>query len=336
MLRPTLTTAAILVAALLPAATAAAKLPTLASHQVSSDAEWLGAADATTAAYRSPVGRTLTGGVAWLRPDAGPTRPAPVPAGCTAQAAGSGRIASNCGDTDVLRTPSEDEHWLWRIAVTSLSGGEEVQLDQTLHTDAGGSMAARIDWVGAQWVRSIESGYHATYHFQNVNWRTGEQRSTRETDPAQVVDLDAPGLYAPMCPPLHATVQPDTDSSDEVQELAPALRPVTVRGGWALITRATYWSDFQSAKLYRCGSGKAIALPRGFGGAKYHEAGGLTLGDGWLAVYRPDGMRLLRLADRRQFKVSGAPGAAYFTEGRLYVVSGHLPAALRTVVLPQR
>lgn len=232
-------------------------------------------------------------------------------------------------------TATEVDYWLRRIAVTSLSGGDAVQLDQTLHADGGGSFAARIDEVGAQWVRSVESGYHSTYRFQNINWRTGEQRATRETDPTRVVDLDAPDLQAPICPPLRATAEADDDPNSDVRELAPALRPVTVRGRWALITRTSYWATTQSAKLYRCGSGKPIALPRGFGTAKLWPAGGLTLGDGWLATYRPDGMRLLRLSDRRQFKVSGAPGAAHFTKGRLYV-GGARGRALRTVVLPRR
>lgn len=321
-MRKTLIAAALLATATLPTTTAAAATKTraLTAHQVAPRAAWLGTPDAATAAFR-----TVDPGPAVTRTDAGAVATVPAPDGCGAGAAGGGRIAYVCGTDSYV--PDGMGTWFVRhLAVTSTTGGEVVRLDQRTAVGADGLNPSALGTIGAQWIRSIWAEYHAIGYVY-VNWRTGEQRQGQPTDPAHPDDLDAPGLTGTLCAPLKAVVQP----VDQYANVDVRMPPVTVRGRWVLITRSL---SPARATLHPCGRAAAVALPAGFGAP--------VLGDGWLAQQHADGVHLLRLSDRRQFRVPGMKDARvlHFTKGRLYS-EGRLDdaggaGALHTVVLPKR
>jgi hypothetical protein len=322
----TFTVAAMLAA---PAGASAGTPRALTPHEVAPATVWLGTPDATTAAYRTPAS-----GSAILRADAGRVTTVPAPDGCSARAAGSGRIAYVCGpavQTERAVAGTTLGGVTRPLAVTSTTGGDVVRLDQWLHADAAGIYAEEPSAVGERWIRSRNGGYHDHDGYADLNWRTGEQREWDLTDPRRVSDLDAPELTAPLCAPLRAEVLPPADISPGgvVRQ-----QPVTVRGRWVLITHAT---EPVTATLHRCGTAAPVKLPSGFDLP--------VLGDGWLAQSHRNGIRLLRLSDNRQFRVPRVTSAQAsdlqlsLTKGRLYV---GMPVAtggnrrLLTVRLPRR
>jgi hypothetical protein len=318
----TFTTAAMLVA---PVNVAAGAPRALTPHEVAPAAVWLGTPDATTAAYRTPAS-----GSAILRADAGRVTTVPAPDGCSARAAGGGRIAYVCGpaaQTERVVAGTTLGGVTRPLAVTSTTGGDVVRLDQWLHADAAGLYAAEPFAVGAQWIRSRNRGYHDHDGYVDLNWRTGEQREWDLTDPRRVSDLNAPELTAPLCAPLRAEVLPlgDISPGGVVRQ-----QPVTVRGRWVLITHAT-------VTLHRCGTAAPVKLPSGFDLP--------VLGDGWVAQSHRNGIHLLRLSDKRQFRVPRVTSAQAndlqlsLTKGRLYVgmsVATGGNRRLLTVRLPRR
>jgi hypothetical protein len=289
---------------------------TLTSHRVADSARWLGAIDARTAAYATRA----TGGAAVLRTDVGQVSVVPSPAGCDVTAAGARRIVSMCGDWYAL-PGSGSPPLASDVAVTDAAGGNRVRVRQTIPSTSevppGGPTA-----VGAEWILTAWNVHSDSWTNIYTNWHTGETREGEPLDPRHPDDLDAPGLAGELCSPLRATVVPADQPAYGFRML-----PVTQRGAWVLIVRAQDDSTplhGRHASLYRCGSAKAIRLPAGF----HPDA----LGDGW-AADSLDGT-LLRLADRRVFRVSAPRGVMHLTHGRAYVAN---PAVgeLRTVLLPR-
>jgi hypothetical protein len=300
------TTAAMLVA---PAGAAAGAPRALTPHEVAPATVWLGTPDATTVAYRTPAS-----GAAILRTDTGRVARVPAPGGCSARAAGGGRIAYVCGPevrTERAVAGTKLVGVTRPLAVTSTTGGDVVRLDQWLHEDAAGGYAEEPFAVGARWIRSRNRGYHDHDGYVDLNWRTGEQREGDLADPRRVSDLNAPELTAPLCAPLRAEVLPlgDITPGGSVSQ-----QPVVVRGRWVLIAHAT---EPVTAKLHRCGTAAPLKLPAGFDLP--------VLGDGWLAQSHRNGVHLLRLSDNHQFRVPRVRVAQAsdlqlsLTKGRLYV-----------------
>ncbi|HET6506288.1 MAG TPA: hypothetical protein VFG42_05835 [Baekduia sp.] len=204
--------------------------------------------------------------------------------------------------------------------MTDVKGGEVVRLVQRTPGGANAMGPSKPAVVGTQWISSPEYDYH--YYFDiYTNWRTGEVRRVNPTD-GTVPDLDAASGAGRLCAPLKPVV-----SQDRVDwGGGPSTLPVTARGRWALIQdRAD--PEKPHFRLFRCGSAKAVALPAGFTQP--------VLGDGWLAQARGTRVDLLRLADRRAFRVSASswPDTLHFTHDRLYLRSGR-GTPWRTVQLP--
>ncbi|HEY6758853.1 MAG TPA: hypothetical protein VI318_05160 [Baekduia sp.] len=305
------------------ASAAAPPVQALKAHVVTTSGTWVGEGDATTVAFRAPWAPAGT----VTRADDGTTRTALAPDGCTATAAGGGRLGYACGpDTD-----TENRH----LAVTSLTGSDVVRLDVPRSLSGGQGAGVAPDAVGAQWLAWRYGFLHESERREAVNWRT---RATMVAAPTstQVTDYDAPGLDVSLCAPVHVV-------SSVLYGEEGSLVPVTVRGRWVLQGAG----PGVRVALHRCGSSRAVSLPKGFDAP--------VLGDGWVGqavmVGGTPGVTLLRLSDHRRFTVSGLPSAraldrAYvrpelsFTHGRLYVhqARDHQAATwvIATVQLPRR
>ena len=291
---------ALLAVLVAPAAADAARPRVLIPHQLAPGLAWIGATDPATAAFATTSGT-------FLRPDDGPATSVPAPGGCGPSAAGDGLIAYQCGPS-VVDAGTRLAH----LAVTDAAGRELARVDQRTPLTNGEPSAP--DAIGRQWIHTPEQDYH--YYFDHyVNWRTGEVRSSNVAD-GTVADLGAPGLTAALCAPLKPVIAPGG-----IADLGPNTLPVTVRGRWVLI-RGRDSPDGPHHRLYRCGSAVPVRLPAGFGVRP-------VLGDGWLADARHgDGIHLLRLADRRPFRVRvsvSGYGELHFSRGRLYVWPGAVP-----------
>jgi len=64
--------------------------------------------------------------------------------------------------------------------------------------------SARFEDVGLHGVRMWESVYHGGEGVQGIDWRSGASMGD-PVDPAQVLDVDAPGLVTTLCAPLRRT-----------------------------------------------------------------------------------------------------------------------------------
>jgi hypothetical protein len=322
------------VAAALCAATAWAAAPagTLRAQRLGAakDIRWLGQAGPNAVAWRPP---TWDPAPAVVRYDDGRLQTVPAPTGCGAWAAGSGRVAYDCGED---RTP--DGGLIRHLAVTSLTGDEIVRLDAHTKVNDDGGSPIGPDYVGAQWIRTANGCYHCGSWWEDVNWRTGEVRETYNTDPRLVADLDAPGLLVSLCAPLQAVPRPSVEESWPLYD-------VTVRDGWAVIEHPP---GQIRATLYRCGSSRPVRL---------FPDGAPVLGDGWVGQSwktKRHGwiLQLVRLADLRRFAVTGLPAhfgrtgslrIIAFTRGRAYlgISIDHWPTAptetaTMTIRLPHR
>lgn len=301
-----------------PAATA--KIRELPLRTVADDVRLAQAADATTLGYR-----LQSAADAMVRSDDRVTRRVPAPAGCSAAAFGSGRVAYECDESSV-----RVEHFPglgWRLprhlAVTSLTGEEHV--DVQVLSPMTWVHAMSVADVGAQWIASPGGAHHARSSVEYINWRTSEIRGMQAWDLTLRPDLDAPGLLAPICDPLRARANPDPGEYD----LDWNRFDVTIRSGWALVGLSE-----TRARLYRCGRAAPVRLPRVFVNP--------VLGAGWIGEVRYEQERglieLLRLRDRRRFRVR-LPRGYYgsrltFTRGRLYTLE--MGGELKTAQLPRR
>ncbi|WCB94553.1 hypothetical protein DSM104299_03290 [Baekduia alba] len=294
----------------------------LKAHTVTASGIWAGQADARTVAFRAP----WAPGATVLRADDGTVATAPAPSGCSATAAGGGRLAYWCG--------ADDQAGAHHLAVTALTGAEVVRLDAPSRLEGQGE-ATQPKQVGAQWIVRRNDFMHEPERYEAVNWRTG---ATQTVIPSgeQILDPDLPGLLTPLCAPVHVI-----SAVDEGDTGGP-LVPVAARGRWVL-----QGSDSQNSvrpALYRCGSSKRVLLPDGFN----HP----VLGDGWVgqedAVQDVPRVKLFRLADRRLFTVTGLPKlgvadngpepALTFTRDRVYVHATSqdaVDAPIATVQLPK-
>ena len=140
-------------------------------------------ADHATAALPGPERRTAV-----LRPDRGPRRTvAPPIADCGFWAAGTGRLVWDCGAT---------------IAVTDLHGGDVHQQPTPFYTrpDSEDPASFQIDRVGSHWLGGIVSAARAQDGSYYLNWRTGAHHSSNaDTSPVAYPDVNAPGLFTPLC-----------------------------------------------------------------------------------------------------------------------------------------
>jgi hypothetical protein len=139
-------------------------------------------ADHATAALPGPEQRTVV-----LRPDHGPRRTvAPPVAGCGFWAAGTGRLVWDCGAT---------------IAVTDLRGGDVHQQPNPFYApDAEDPASFQIDRVGGDWLGGVVGAARAQDGSYYFNWRTGAHHSSNaDTSPVAYPDVNAPGLFTPLC-----------------------------------------------------------------------------------------------------------------------------------------
>jgi hypothetical protein len=297
---------AALLAALAPAA-GAAPPRTLTALPAAVAGTWLGVADPSIAVLRAQDGRLVA------LADDGRTWTIAVPDGCTPKAAGGAAIAAVCAPDrrDELSRPMTDVR---PLGVIPIGEGPVTSIDQRTHVSSS-TRPGEPDAIGRQWIHSPWEGYHFRVDVY-VDRFSGETRTMRLHD-GTVADLDAPALTVRLCAPLKPTVLKDTPE----REAQPLTLPVTVRGRWALITTT------RGPRLRRCGSSRPVTLPGGFEPQ--------VLGDGWVAQIGPVGVSLLRLSDRRRFRVPALTEAQelHFTHGRLYSAG---PAGLRVVELPRR
>lgn len=313
-MRKTSAVATTLLVALVAVAPAPAR--TLHAHRVSATADWVGTADSATVAYK-PV---RDPGVV-LRSDDGRTRAVAAPDGCAITAAGSGLLASSCGQSDFL---SDGRSVMSSLAVSRLDGTLVARFDARLQADSNnGTVPGEPAAVGQQWIRLPDGGTHAGHWWTDVDWQQpGRVAMSAQTDGVMVDDLDDDRLQEPLCPPLRRTWRgaPDMDG-------LPGYFAAEVRGPWVLLENATGHS------LHHCGLVRPVKLPKAFEPR--------VLGDGWVAgftwvVQGVPRIDVVRLSDRRRFVVAGisprVDTGLTLTRGRLYAYG----EGIFTVKLPRR
>lgn len=314
---------ALAAAALLPATAPAAAPQRLAAPAVHAPGTVLGAADRETLAVRAADGSVVLLGDDGARPHA------PAVVGCTADAVGSGRIAFDCADVPAPGAPPEQQRRVRTVVVTDLVGAEEGRVSVPY---AYGLNPARA--VGAAWVEHLAPDPNGKVPGMPVwtSWRTGEQRTLDDKDPAIHADLDRPGLAAPYCAGMRAQPIPGGNGS-----FAAPLRPVQYRAPWALVdTRvgAPRPSNPVRHVLRRCGLARAATAP-----ASLTTASVATLGEGWVAWRARGGnaatLQLLRLRDRRRFVAPAAGVGTVVLTARSAWVAAPDSASLRRIALPR-
>jgi hypothetical protein len=302
------------VAAMLAAAAPAPATP-LHAHRVSPTASWVGTADATVVAYKPDRGPGVV-----LRSDDGSARTVAAPDGCAITAAGSGMLASSCGQSDFL---PDGNSVMSSLAVSRLDGTLVARFDVRLRADgANVTVPGMPVAVGKQWIRLPDGGKQAGHWWTDVNWqRPGRVALSGETDGVMVDDLDDDELQEPLCAPLRRTWRGDPDMDN-----LPGYFAADVRGRWVLLENA------DGHTLHHCGLTRPVTLPKGFQPR--------VLGDGWVAGFTPVAHRspridVVRLSDRHRFAVAGVPRANIdlaLTNGRLYAHG----EGIFTVKLPRR
>jgi hypothetical protein len=261
----------------------------LNAFALSHSADWVGQVDATTLAYgaRRPGSGTqvLADGTGTPRAVAAPEGPA----GCAGAAAGAGHLLFTCG---VGFTSSS---FTRRAVVTTAEGTVQADRDYTLQNSASDSNpVGEPDAIGAQWIHHIASCYHCDDSSVDVNWQTGEVRTLDQIGPRSFEDLDAPGLLSPLCAPLRQAVAPGDDVSEW-----PLTLGLQRSGQWVL--QGVYDPNSDAFppvawRLRHCGTTKVYKMPGG--------ADALALAGGFVLMDN-GGPQLLRLRDRRVFKVNG-------------------------------
>jgi hypothetical protein len=166
----------------------------------------------------------------------------PLPAGCHAPAAiGDGRLAADCGEQlDLLDIASAT----WSAVPATRA------LRSVLDADSFG-----IDAVGRVWIAvTVATGYHGPVYPAWIERATGRVVTDDLGDVNTHADLDAPGLWAPLCAPLHRRRDPDYDplepyGSPFLEPTMAGRRGIDVAHSGALVMR-------------RCGTRKARVITR--------------------------------------------------------------------------
>jgi hypothetical protein len=174
------------------------------------------------------------------------TSSVPLPAGCgTPDALGGGKLAFDCG-TEVRELRMLDVATLAWSAVPSTD-----QVKSMLEN------AVTVDGVGSVWIAAtVETVDDRIRHPMWIEHATGRVVSDDPGDVTKYPSLDAPELWAPLCPPLRRepsrTWTPEEPSG--LRWVAPE-----VSGTHALDTRHMY------PVLRTCGSAKKRVISRSFG-----------------------------------------------------------------------
>src|SRR4051794_14114997 len=274
-----------------PAPAGAAPMRSLKPHLISTSAGWVAEADNSTIAF----GSGALGSRAVTFADDGTVQSVPAPAGCTAETAGAGHLLFDCGNEYL---DGGAEHRAYRI--TDLAGSEQARADVVFQgAGSDGQLPGPPDAMGADWIHHEQSCHHCDVWSMDVNWHTGVVRRVWAHDLKLYENLDSPLLTTPLCAPLQLTAAPGHDFGGW-----PALLPVQVARPWALLTtlRTGEYGPETTHTLWRCGSPKPVALPKG--------VEPFALGAGWVALLtskRGDrmGVQLLRLRDGRRFGIDG-------------------------------
>jgi hypothetical protein len=311
--------------------TAGAATPrVLNAFALSHRADWVGQVDGTTLAYGA---RTVGSGIQVLADGTGTPRvvaaPPDGPYGCAGAAAGAGHLLFSCNLGYASMSVTR------RAIVTAADGTVEASRDYTLQGTADGSTPGEADAIGAHWIHHPGGCYHCGGFSVDVDWQTGAVREPRLGSLRNVEDLDAPDAVTRLCAPLKQSGPPaDAGEFDEW----PATLGLQRSGHWVLQGVYAPSSDAfppVAWRLRHCGTTKVYKMP---GGAEP-----LALAGGFV-VMDDGGLELLRLRDRRVFRIAGVypahdssfPQVAATAHRMLIRGDATSRTVLWTVRLPQR
>jgi hypothetical protein len=317
------------------AASAATATRTLNPHLLSARAGWVGQFDATTLAYGA---RTVGSGIQVLSDGTGAPRTVAAPAGpqgCAGTAAGSRHLLFTCelGYTDAVDNR--------RAVVTAPDGTVQASVDYALPiAGADGTAPGYPDAIGDQWIHHAASCHHCSEWSEDLNWHTGEVRRPDLRALTSYEDVNAAGLLTPLCAPLSQMPAPDIDFASLPQTLG-----VQISGKWVLQGVAIpgpYGNPTLGWQLRHCGTTKVYKMPTG--------TSPVALAGGFVVLMRLKSrtderasMELLRLRDRRVFRVGGTWSGydlgehVAATAHRLLILGDALNnRSLWSVILPQR
>jgi hypothetical protein len=137
----------------------------------------------------------------------------PVPSSCAdpvvLEDVGGGQALVNCGDRGVVGAEGDP------LLLDLVTGAwhEPPGARRLLHQIRSGDESASFSEVGEHWLGGEANGYHS-YGALWLAWRTGVFEDD-EGDAGQMPDLDAPGLFVPLCRPLVRATEHEYDQTGD-------------------------------------------------------------------------------------------------------------------------